>query len=80
MQTVFNMMRHMEWQWRESLLIPTIRLVFVLRISHAVDRILGDKDPVTFAFGWFYSTNPRRWRNYLSIFTLEIFASPKYNH
>jgi hypothetical protein len=34
-----------------SLLVPTIWLVFILRITHAVDRILGDKDPVTLPLG-----------------------------
>jgi hypothetical protein len=78
-QVAANMMWHMEWRRRESLLIPTIWLVFVLRIAHVVDRILGNRDPVTrhFTFGWFYSTRytgPRRQQNNLNIFTLEIFA------
>lgn len=53
------MMRHTEWQWRVSLLIPTIWLVFALRITHAVDRILGERDPVTLPLGTTAPTQAR---------------------
>jgi len=44
-------MRHMERQWRVPLLIPTILVSIRPAHIYAVDRILGDKDPVTLPFG-----------------------------
>lgn len=66
------MMRHMEWQWRVSLLIPTI-LVSIR--PHTVDRILGDKDPITSPLeGSMVPAIQARAGSGTIFFTFEIFA------